>query len=217
MSWKKLKNSLLTLFSFSKKESKDSLEESTHKHLVFTAPSGAGKTTIVRHLLKHYNELDFSVSATTRDKRSHEQEGKDYYFLSKEEFESKLKQNQFIEYEEVYKGQYYGTLLSEVERIEKSGKHIVFDIDVKGAVSIKKAFGDRVLTVFIKPPSFTTLKQRLIDRNTESEEALKTRIARMKEELTYESKFDKVLVNDLLEVAFEEAEHIVETFLDLEH
>ena len=194
----------------------DSKEISTHKHLVFTAPSGAGKTTIVKHLLKHFEELDFSVSATTRGKRDHEEDGRDYYFLSKDDFEAKLKENQFIEYEEVYKGQYYGTLLSEVERIEQKGKHIVFDIDVKGAVSVKKAFGDRVLTVFIKPPSFEILKQRLIDRNTESEEALKTRIARMKEELTYETKFDRVLVNDLLEVAFEEAEHIVETFLNLE-
>ena len=216
MSWKKLKNSLLTLFSLSKKEALDPKEISTHKHVVFTAPSGAGKTTIVRHLLKHFNELDFSVSATTRGKRGHEEDGKDYYFLSKDDFESKIKANQFIEYEEVYKGQYYGTLVSEVERIEQKGKHIVFDIDVKGAVSIKNAFGDRVLTVFIKPPSFEILKQRLIDRNTESEEALKTRISRMKEELTYESKFDRVLVNDLLEVAFEEAEHIVKNFLNLE-
>ena len=208
---------MLTLFSLSKKESSDSEEISTHKHIVFTAPSGAGKTTIVRHLLKHFEELDFSVSATTRGKRSHEVHGKDYYFLSKEDFETKIKEEEFIEYEEVYKGQYYGTLFSEVERIEQKGKHIVFDIDVKGAVSIKKAFGDRVLTVFIKPPSFEILKQRLIDRNTESEEALKTRIARMKEELTFESKFDQVLVNDLLEVAFEEAEHIVESFLNLEH
>ncbi len=195
----------------------DSEGLSQHKHLVFTAPSGAGKTTIVRHLLKHFDELDFSVSATTRAKRAHETHGKDYYFMSKEEFETKLQNNKFVEYEEVYKGQYYGTLMSEVERIEKKGKHIIFDIDVKGAVSIKEAFGDRVLTVFIKPPSFEILKQRLIDRNTESEDALKTRISRMKEELGFESKFDRVLVNDLLEVTLEEAEHIVSTFLNLEH
>lgn len=191
------------------------MDKAKHKHLVFTAPSGAGKTTIVKHLLKHFEALDFSVSATTRSKRDHEIDGKDYYFLSKDTFERKLKNNEFIEYEEVYKGQYYGTLFSEVERIEKKGKHIVFDIDVKGAVSIKEAFGDRVLTVFIKPPSFEILKQRLINRNTESEEALATRIARMKEELTYESKFDQVLVNDLLEVTLEEAEHIVFNFLSL--
>lgn len=217
MSWKKLKNSLLTLFSISKSENTDSLEDSQHKHIVFTAPSGAGKTTIVRHLLKHFKELDFSVSATTRGMRSHEVDGKDYYFLSQDTFERKLKNNEFVEHEEVYRGQYYGTLFSEVQRIEKNGKHIVFDIDVKGAVSIKKAFGDRVLTVFVKPPSFEVLKQRLIDRNTESEEALKIRIARMKEEMTYESKFDQVLVNDLLEVTLEEAEHIVFNFLSLEH
>lgn len=207
---------MLTLFSFSKNEPKGSLDNPGHKHLVFTAPSGAGKTTIVRHLLKHFDQLDFSVSATTRAKRDHEVDGKDYYFMSKEEFEAKIAANQFIEYEEVYKGQYYGTLFSEVERIEKNGKHIVFDIDVKGAVSIKKAFKERVLTVFIKPPSFEVLKKRLIDRNTESEEALKTRIARMTEELTFESKFDKVLVNDLLEVAFEEAELFTTNFLNIE-
>ena len=207
---------MLTLFSFSSPENTGATENSNHKHLVFTAPSGAGKTTIVRHLLSHFDELDFSVSATTRSKRAHEVDGKDYYFLSKDSFERKLKKNEFVEYEEVYKGQYYGTLFSEVERIEKNGKHIVFDIDVKGAVSIKEAFGDRVLTVFVKPPSFKVLKQRLIDRNTESEEALKTRIARMKEELTYESKFDRVLVNDLLEVTLEEAELIVSNFLSLE-
>ena len=208
---------MLTLFSLSPKESIDLVADTKYTHIVFTAPSGAGKTTIVRHLLKEYDELAFSVSATTRDKRGHEVDGRDYYFLSKEEFESKLEENQFIEYEEVYKGQYYGTLASEVKRLEQKGKHVVFDIDVKGALSIKKAFGDRVLTVFIRPPSFEILKQRLIDRNTESEEALKTRIARMKEELTYETKFDKILVNDLLEVAFEEAEQIVETLLNLEH
>jgi len=207
---------LLTLFSFSSSDESGALDKSDHKHLVFTAPSGAGKTTVVRHLLKHFEKLDFSVSATTRSKRENEVEGKDYYFLSKETFERKLKNKEFIEYEEVYKGQYYGTLFSEVRRIEQNGKHIVFDIDVKGAVSIKEAFGDRVLTVFIKPPSFEILKQRLIDRNTESEEALRTRIARMKEELTYESKFDRVLVNDLLEVTLEEAEHIVANFLSIE-
>ena len=205
-----------TLFSFSSSVKTGSLESSNHKHLVFTAPSGAGKTTIVRHLLKHFEALDFSVSATTRSKRGHEVDGKDYYFLSRESFERKLKNKEFVEYEEVYEGQYYGTLFSEVERIEKNDKHIVFDIDVKGAVNIKEAFGDRVLTVFVKPPSFEVLKQRLIDRNTESEEALNIRIARMKEELTYESKFDRVLVNDLLEVTLEEAEHIVSNFLSLE-
>jgi len=158
----------------------------------------------------------FSVSATTRSKRGHEVDGKDYYFLSQETFERKLENNEFVEHEEVYKGQYYGTLFSEVQRIEKNGKHIVFDIDVKGAVSVKEAFGDRVLTVFVKPPSFEVLKQRLINRNTESEEALRTRIARMKEEMTYESKFDRVLMNDLLEVTLEEAELIVSNFLSIE-
>lgn len=202
---------MLTLFSTQSKA------ESKHKHLIFTAPSGAGKTTIVRHLLKEYDALDFSISATTRSKRPHEVHGKDYYFLSLDEFKTKIKDQAFIEYEEVYENQFYGTLQSEVERIESLNKHIVFDIDVQGALNIKKSFDDRVLAVFIRPPSFDVLKQRLIDRNTESEEALGKRIKKMQRELTYENKFDRVLVNDLLEVALEEAELIAETFLDLEH
>ncbi len=202
---------MLTLFS------KPKAVVPKHKHLIFTAPSGAGKTTIVRHLLKEYDSLDFSVSATTRKKRAHEVDGKDYYFLSLEDFKAKIKQNAFVEYEEVYENQFYGTLFSEVERIEKLNKHIVFDIDVRGAISLKKSFGERVLAVFIRPPSFNVLKQRLIDRNTESEDALKKRIEKMQRELAYENKFDKILVNDLLEVALEEAELIAETFLDLEH
>ena len=202
---------MLTLFS------KSNAVIPQHKHIIFTAPSGAGKTTIVRHLLKEYNSLDFSVSATTRKKRPHEVEGKDYYFLSLEEFKIKIDQNAFVEYEEVYKNQFYGTLLSEVVRIEKLNKHIVFDIDVKGALSLKKSFGDRVHAIFIRPPSFDVLKQRLIDRNTESEEALAKRIEKMERELAYENKFDRILVNDLLEVALEEAELIAETFLDIEH
>ncbi len=186
------------------------------KHIVFTAPSGAGKTTIVRHLLKEFDELDFSVSATTREKRAHETDGKDYYFLTPHHFKTKISNGEFVEYEEVYTDQFYGTLFSEIERIEKLGKSIVFDIDVEGAVSIKNAFADKVMTVFIKPPSFEILKQRLIDRNTESEASLKKRLKRVEKEMTFESKFDQTLVNDLLEVALEEAEIIVRNFLDLD-
>jgi len=182
------------------------------KMIVFTAPSGAGKTTIVRHLLKTYDFLDFSVSATNRAKRTKEIEGKDYYFLSTEAFKEKISNQAFIEWEEVYKDQFYGTLKSEVDRIWANQKYIVFDIEVKGATNIKKLYGDQAMVIFIKPPSFEVLINRLKDRKTESEKSLKKRIKRIKDELTYESTFDEILVNDLLEVALKEAEVLTESF-----
>ena len=186
------------------------------KMVIFTAPSGAGKTTIVRHLLKRYKrQLGFSTSATTRVMRDHETEGKDYYFLSVEEFKQKVKDNEFVEWEEVYPNQYYGTLKSEVERIWSEGKHIVFDIEVKGATNIKDMYCDKCLAVFIKPPSLNVLVKRLKDRKSESESSLNKRIARMKKELSYESAFDTVLINNLLAVACKEAEIIIETFLNI--
>lgn len=183
------------------------------KMVVFTAPSGAGKTTLVRHLLEKYDFLDFSISACTREKRAHEIDGKDYYFISPEEFKAKIEADEFIEFEEVYENQFYGTLRSEVERIWNSGKAIVFDIDVKGAVNIKKRYKDNCLTVFVKPPSFEVLVERLRNRNTESEASLKKRITRVKRELSYETDFDTVVVNDLLEVAKKESEYLVENFI----
>lgn len=182
------------------------------KMFIFTAPSGAGKTTIVRHLLNEYDILDFSVSATTRKKRDHEVDGKDYYFLTREEFDKKVKADEFVEWEEVYEDR-YGTLKSEVERVWSIGKHIVFDIEVKGATNIKKLYGDRCKAVFIKPPSLEILIDRLKNRNTESASSLKKRIARVKREMTYQDTFDEVLVNDLLDVTLKEAEFFVETFL----
>lgn len=182
------------------------------KMFIFTAPSGAGKTTIVRHLLKQYDFLDFSVSATTREKRPHEIDGKDYYFLSKEEFDEKVKADEFVEWEEVYEDR-YGTLKSEVERVWALGKHIVFDIEVKGATNIKKLYGDKCLAIFIKPPSLAILIQRLKDRKTESASSLKKRIARVKREMTYQNSFDEVLVNDMLAVTLKEAEFFIETFI----
>lgn len=182
------------------------------KMLIFTAPSGAGKTTIVRHLLKVYDFLDFSVSATTRQKRDHEVDGKDYYFLSTEEFNKRIKNDEFIEWEEVYEDK-YGTLKSEVERVWNLGKHIVFDIEVKGATNIKEMYGDKCMAIFIKPPSVEILIERLKNRNTESESSLKKRIARVKREMAYQNTFDEVLVNDLLDVTLKEAEFFVETFI----
>ena len=186
------------------------------KMVIFTAPSGAGKTTIVRHLLKRYkNQLGFSTSATTRDRRDREVDGKDYYFLSLEKFRQKISDGAFAEYEEVYRDQFYGTLKSEIERIWSLGKHIIFDIEVKGATNIKSIYGDECLAVFIKPPSFSILVERLKNRKSETQSSLSKRISRMKKELSYESSFDEVLVNDLLTVACKEAEIMIESFLNV--
>ena len=185
------------------------------KMIIFTAPSGAGKTTIVSHLLKTYDQLAFSVSATTRKPRSHEIDKKDYYFLSKEEFRERIDAGEFIEWEEVYEDQYYGTLRSEIERLWDLNKCVVFDIEVKGAMNIKKYFAKETLAVFVKPPSVESLLNRLKLRQTETPESLRKRIRRAKEELTYENNFDKILVNDVLEVALKEAEYLVEDYLEL--
>lgn len=186
-----------------------------NKVMVFSAPSGAGKTTIVTHLLKAFNKLEFSVSATSRAPRGQEVDGKDYYFLSVKEFKKRIKNGEFVEYEEVYPGSFYGTLKSEVERIWAKGNVIMFDVDVKGGVSIKKIFGEKAFTVFIMPPSLEVMEKRLRARGTDSEEAIKTRVAKAAEEMTYAAKFDAVLVNDVLEESFEKAERLVKLFTRL--
>lgn len=183
------------------------------KLIVVAAPSGAGKTTIVKHLLATYSDLAFSVSAATREQRAHEINGKDYYFLSSEEFKAKIAANEFVEWEEVYKNQFYGTLKSEVKRIWSLGKHVIFDIDVNGALTIQKAFPEETLLVFVKPPSPEILFERLKGRNTETEESLNRRISKAALELTYEDKFDVVIVNDDLQTALREAEKIVTDFV----
>lgn len=182
------------------------------KVIIFSAPSGAGKSTIVHHLLEKYSFLEFSISATSRAPRGKEENGKDYYFFTTEEFENKIKAEHFVEYEEVYAGSYYGTLKSEVERIWAKGNIIVFDIDVKGGVNLKKLYGDNAVAVFIQPPSVEELRNRLIGRGTDSPEAIERRVAKAEEELTYASKFDIVLINDKLDDAFLTAEKIVEEF-----
>jgi guanylate kinase len=186
------------------------------KMIAITAPSGAGKTTIVKHLLSQYEELAFSVSATTRAKRKKEIEGQDYYFLSKEDFEDKIRFGEFVEWEEVYEKQYYGTLRSEVERIWAEGKNVLFDIEVKGATSLKKAFGSQCLAIFIEPPSLNVLIERLKNRRTESEDSLRKRIRRVKQELGYANSFDRIIVNDILEATLKEAELITESFLGIQ-
>ena len=183
------------------------------KLLIFTAPSGAGKTTIVRHLLAKFPQLAFSVSATTRPPRSGEVDGRDYHFLTPPEFARRVAAGEFVEYEEVYPGRFYGTLHSEVYRNWAAGKTVVFDIEVKGATNIKQHYPQDSLAVFIAPPDRETLYQRLRNRSTEDAESLRVRIARAGEELAYQERFDYVLYNDELEVALREAEQLTEDFL----
>lgn len=183
------------------------------KAFIFSAPSGSGKTTIVKHLINKFENLGFSISATTRQKRNGETDGKDYYFLDQKEFEEKISNDQFIEWEQVYEGLYYGTMKEEVERLWKEGKHVVFDVDVVGGLNLKKYFGDRGLAVFVKAPDLETIKQRLEGRKTESEESLKKRIEKVKYEMTFEDRFDISLVNDNLEEALSNADKIVEDFI----
>ena len=191
----------------------ESGEDISPKILIITAPSGAGKTTIVNHLLNTNTQLAFSISACTRQKRENEVDGKHYYFISPEEFQNKVADNQFLEWEEVYDGIRYGTLRSEVDRLSSEGKVVVFDIDVKGALNLKNQFGPNALALFIKPPDLNTLIQRLTGRQTEDHAQLQKRVQRMKYELTFENRFDKVLVNKDLGVALLEATHLVNDFL----
>jgi guanylate kinase len=171
----------------------------TGKCLIFSAPSGSGKTTIVKQLLKNDLNLEFSVSATSRQPREGEVNGKDYYFLSPDLFTEKIEKGDFIEWEEVYQGTYYGTLKSEIERIWEKGNNVIFDVDVVGGVNLKKIFGREALSVFIQPPSLEVLEQRLKNRATETDESLKKRLSKAAWEMEFAPKFDVVLVNDELE------------------
>ena len=185
------------------------------KVVIFSAPSGAGKSTIVNHLLKKYPELEFSISATSRAPRGNEQDGKEYYFFSADRFRQMIAEDRFVEHEEVYPGSFYGTLKSEVERIWAKGHVIVFDIDVKGGVNVKRIFGDKAFSVFIQAPSVDVLRQRLIGRGTDSAEAIEKRVAKAASEMEFAAgKFDYVLVNDDLETALAEAEKIIGKFIE---
>ncbi len=183
------------------------------KLIIFSAPSGSGKTTVVKHLLAKYDNLSFSVSATTRTQRPNEVHGKDYYFFTEEDFRSKIEEGAFLEYEEVYKGLFYGTLKSEVQRIWSENKAVIFDVDVKGGLNIKRYYGDKALSVFLKPPSIEILMQRLTQRDTEVEHQLQERINKAHEELAYADDFDVLIVNDQLNITFATAEEVVESFL----
>lgn len=184
------------------------------KALIFSAPSGSGKTTLVKHLLStNPNDLGFSISASTRDKRGRiEQHGKDYYFLTPEDFKQKIDTDEFIEWEEVYEGNFYGTLKSEIERLWSEGKDVIFDVDVKGGLSLKKYFGDKALAIFVKVPSLEVLKERLKDRGTESEESLSRRLFKAQFEMSFQDKFDVILVNETLEKSLAEAQQLYDDF-----
>ncbi len=186
------------------------------KAVIFSAPSGSGKSTIVSHILKLHPELKFSVSAASRAPRGDEKNGVAYWFISADEFRKRIADNEFVEYEEVYPGSFYGTLKSEVERIWDNGDAIIFDVDVKGGVNLKKYFGDRALSVFIQAPSVEVLRQRLVSRATDSPEAIERRVAKAAEEMTYADKFDHIIVNDDLQKAYADAERLVSDFLSQE-
>lgn len=186
------------------------------KAVIFSAPSGSGKSTIVSHILKLHPELKFSVSAASRAPRGDEKNGIAYWFISADEFRKRIADNEFVEYEEVYPGSFYGTLKSEVERIWDNGDAIIFDVDVKGGVNLKKYFGDRALSVFIQAPSVEVLRQRLVSRATDSPEAIERRVAKAAEEMTYADKFDHIIVNDDLQKAYADAEKLVDDFLGKE-
>ena len=186
------------------------------KLVIFSAPSGAGKTTIVKHLLSRGLNFGFSISATTRKLRGAEINGKDYYFLTIEEFKNKIDQNEFLEWEEVYPGCFYGTLKSEVERICQNGQNILFDVDVVGGSNIKKYYGNRALAVFVQPPSIKVLENRLKARCTESVEMIRKRVEKAEHELSYSGLFDLIIINDQLDVAFTEAEEKILAFIGID-
>ena len=186
----------------------------SNKVVIFSAPSGAGKSTIVNHLLGIHPELEFSISATSRAPRGQEQHGVEYYFFTADEFRSMIAEDKFVEHEEVYPGSFYGTLKSEVERIWAKGHTIIFDIDVQGGVNLKRIFGEQAFSVFIQAPSVEILRERLVGRGTDTAEAIEKRVAKAASEMEFAAgKFDYTLVNDDLDTALSEAEHIISAFL----
>lgn len=191
------------------------MDKNSGKLIVFSAPSGSGKTTIVHHLLSQKKlNLDFSISVTSREKRGNEIDGKDYHFITLKDFKSHIENNDFVEWEEVYKNNFYGTLKSEVERIWSEGKNAIFDIDVKGGLRIKKKYPDQTLSVFVQPPSIQEMENRLRNRKTDSEEKIQERVAKAEREFRFAKDFDLILVNDNLDTAKKEAIGLVEIFLE---
>lgn len=183
------------------------------KAILFSAPSGSGKTTIIKRVMDYFDCFEFSISATSRNPRVGETDGVDYYFLDKDTFVKRVQAGDFLEWEEVYEGTWYGTLKSEIDRICKKGKIVIFDVDVNGGINLKKYFGDEALALFVMPPSIEVLEQRLRKRGTESEESIQKRLGRSAKELNEASKFDVTIVNDDLERAVEETRRVLEEFL----
>ena len=184
------------------------------KLIIFSAPSGSGKSTIINYLLEQNLGLEFSISATSRQARGNEKSGVEYYFLSNDEFEKQIANNEFVEYEEVYSGCYYGTLRSEIERISSQGKVVIFDVDVIGGLNLKKKFGADALSLFIAPPSIQSLRERLINRQTDTPEMIDRRVGKAEYEMSFAAQFDKVVINDDLNKAQKEAEQIIRKFIN---
>jgi guanylate kinase len=185
-----------------------------NKVIIFSAPSGSGKTTLVKHALDVFNELQFSISCTTRPPRGNEVHTIDYHFLTPDQFREKIAEDAFVEFEEVYTDKYYGTLKSEVEKIWNQGKVVIFDVDVKGGISLKKYFGEHALSIFIEPPSVEELELRLISRNTDDAETIKIRVEKAAEELSYAKEFDKIVINTDLDEAKREIESLIQNFVE---
>ena len=184
------------------------------KLVIFSAPSGSGKTTIVKHLVAQIPQLGYSISACTRPRRGRtEEHGKDYYFLSKEEFEQKIRNDEFVEWEQVYSGAYYGTLKSEIQRIWDEDRHVIFDVDVVGGLRIKEYYGDNAIAIFVKVNSVEELRKRLLQRQTETDASLEIRLAKAEYEMSFEDRFDVVLINENLQETLQKALEIVQNFL----
>lgn len=188
-----------------------------HKILIITAPSGAGKTSISKHLMKKFSQLQFSISAATRLARSNEVNGVDYHFMTLESFKEKIVNNEFIEWEMVYEGKYYGTLKSELEKIWALGKIPVLDIDVKGAIHVQREYPIKTLSIFIEPPSIEELKNRLTERGSETDDSINARVSKASYEITFKDQFDEVIVNENLQSACSAAEELVQKFIDLKN
>ncbi|WP_294240076.1 guanylate kinase [Chryseobacterium sp. sg2396] len=184
-----------------------------NKVIIFSAPSGSGKTTLVKHALQVFDELQFSISCTTRKPRGSEVHAVDYHFLTPDEFRQKISEDAFVEFEEVYTDKYYGTLKSEVEKIWNQGKTVIFDVDVKGGISLKKYFGEQALSIFIEPPSIEELERRLTSRGTDDAETIKIRVAKAEEEISYAGEFDKIVINADLDEAKKEIESLIQHFI----
>ncbi|MFD2520883.1 guanylate kinase [Emticicia soli] len=184
------------------------------KAIIFCAPSGSGKTTIVKHLLDKYSNLGFSISACTRDKRGrNEENGKDYYFLTIHDFKERIDNEEFVEWQEVYPGAYYGTLKTEIERLWAEGKNVIFDVDVQGGVNLKNYFGDAALAIYVKVPSMEELERRLRGRGTDSEDSISRRLYKMKFEMEFQNRFDVILLNDDIDTSWQKAEELYESFV----